>query len=154
MSASRQYPKMYRIVLNSANARYTNGEFAWDINMPMWDNLHTKTGWVMGVESLFIGVSVAATDFGNIHLNELSQLLSFQSNTKANSTVLLTYNSSATHNDFVTDSVSIPITDENFFINKTLTVWFSDKTLTRTTPGSTFPFQLTLNIWRPDDYRQ
>jgi hypothetical protein len=82
MSASKQYPKIYKIVFNSANARYYNGEFSFDLTLPTFDNLHTKVGWVLGVDSFCTSntpAGITATGggtFANLHLRELSQITS------------------------------------------------------------------------------
>ena len=157
MSYSKQYPKTYRIVLNSADARYNNGEFQFDVNLPTFDNLHTKTGWMVGVESFFTNSTIAGISlagggsFANLHLRELAQIGSYGSNKKTCTDVILTFNSGSVINSFVNTSIATPITDENFFVNKQLTFYFSDKLIIKSNETALTYFQIVLNIWRNHD---
>jgi hypothetical protein len=157
MSLSKQYPKFYKIVLNSANARYSNGDFMYEVNLPLYDNLHTKVGWVMGVDTFFTsstigGISIAGGGvFANLHCKELTQITSFSSEKKAQSDAILTFNSGNYQNFLCTNSVGQPIIDENFFVNKTLTLSFTDSTLTRIVAPSNSVFQCTICIWKAED---
>ena len=157
MSSSKQYPKCYRIVLNSADARYVNGDFQFDINLPLFDNLHTKTGWMIGVESFFTNSTIASINlagggtFANLHLRELAQIGSYASNKKTCTDVILTFNSGSVINSFVNSSVASPITDENFFVNKQMTFYFSDRLLIKSNEPAISVFQIVLNIWRNQD---
>jgi hypothetical protein len=157
MSYSKQYPKCYRIVLNSADARYVNGDFQFDVNLPLFDNLHTKTGWMIGVESFFTNSTIANINlagggtFANLHLRELAQIGSYASNKKSSTDVLLTFNSGSVINSFVNSSVATPITDEGFFVNKLLSFYFSDRLLIKSNEPAISVFQIVLNIWRNQD---
>jgi hypothetical protein len=150
---SKPYPKCYRIVLNSADAVYNNGEFSFQINLPLFDNLHTKVGWMIGVESFFTNSAIAGISlngsgtFANLHLRELSQIGTYSSATKNCSDVILTFNSQSVSNSFVNSSVASPITDENFFINKLLTFYFSDRRMIKSNEPALTSFQVVLNIW-------
>lgn len=158
MSLSRPYPKYYRMVLNSANATYRNGEYQFNVNLPTFDSLHTKVGWLIGVECFVTGGTPAGIStngqgtFANLHMRELSQITSYCSVNKGTSDVILTFNSPYYANSFVTSSVALPITDERFFINKQLTFYFSDYTLTKTNEAQNLSFQVQLAIWHPETY--
>ena len=153
MSINKPYPKFYKLVLNSANARYYNGEFSFDINIPLWDSYNTKVGWVLGVESFFTSNTPAGITplggglFGNLHLRELCQITSYSTEKKAQSDCILTFNSAFVKNYIDTNTVGLPITDEGFFINKQLTMWFSDNTLNKLVVPSNTAFQVTLMLW-------
>jgi hypothetical protein len=100
MSLSNPYPKIYKLILNSANARYFDGEFVFDINLPTFDHLHTKVGYVVGVDSFYTSSTPAGITavggglFGNLHMRELAQITSYSSEKKAQSDVILTFNTS------------------------------------------------------------
>lgn len=153
MSINKPYPKFYKIVLNSANARYYNSEFSFDVTIPTYDNLHTKVGWVLGVESFYTSNTpggITATGgglFANLHLKELAQITSYTTERQAQSDVILTFNRADVKNSLSTNSVGLPVVDENFFINKQLTLWFSDNTLTKAVVPSNTSFQVTILIW-------
>ena len=153
MSINKPYPKFYKLVLNSANARYYNGEFSFDVNIPMGDNLHTKVGWVLGVDSFFTSSAIAGITltgnalFANLHLRELTQITSYSTDKKAQSDCILTFNSGITKNYLDTDTVGLPIADENFFINKQFTMYFTDNTLTKVVAPQNSSFQVTLMLW-------
>lgn len=157
MSLSKQYPKYYRVVLNSANARYSNGDFIFEVNLPLYDNLHTKVGWVMGVDSFFTSSAIGGITltghgtYANLHCRELTQICSYSSEKKAQSDSILTFNSSFVKNYLSTDTVGQTLVDENFFVNKTLTFSFSDSTLTRIVAPSNSVFQVCLLIWKAED---
>ena len=157
MSINKPYHKYYKIILNSQHARYNNGEFTWDITLPLFDNLHTKVGWILGVESFYTSnvpgavLEVGQGGYANLHLRELTQITSFSSDRKANSDVILTLNSTYVKNDLVQSSIGIPISDENFFINKSLTMYFSDEDMVKLVELQTMPFQVTLLIWKGTD---
>ena len=156
--SSKTYPKFYRIILNSANAQYNNGDFTFQVNLPLFDSLNTKQGWLLGVESFYTSSTPAGISlngqgaFANLHLRELTQITSYSSSRKASGDVLTTFNSAGYTNSFVTDSVAIPITDEQFFINKQITLYFSNSSLTRTVEAENTVFQVVLNLWHPDGY--
>jgi hypothetical protein len=151
---AKQYPKTYRIVLNSADAVYRDGEFSFPVNLPLFDNLHTKVGWMLGVESFFTNSTIAGISlngggtFANLHLRELSQIGSYSSSRRNCTDVILTFNSGNVANSFVSNSVASPITDEGFFVNKNLTFYFSDRFLNKSNLPFDTDFQLVLTIWR------
>jgi hypothetical protein len=154
MSLTKPYPKCYRVVLNSADARYINGEFIFNVNLPMFDSLNTKVGWMLGIESFFTASAIAGItlagggNFANLHLRELSQINSYSSSKKTCSDIVLTFNSSVTRNNYVASSVTIPITDEQFFVNKQLTFYFSDKLIVKSNEPALTYFQIVLNLWQ------
>lgn len=153
MSINKPYPKFYKLVLNSANARYYNGEFSFDVNIPTFDNLHTKVGWVIGVDTFVTSNTPAGITplggglFGNLHMRELTQITSYTTEKKAQSDCILTFNSAFVKNYIDTNTVGLPIADENFFINKQLTLYFTDNTLTKVIAPSNTAFQVTLLMW-------
>lgn len=154
MSASKQFPKFYKVILNSQHARYSNGEFTWEVTLPLYDNLHTKVGWILGVESFYTSdvpngvLEVGQGGYANLHLRELTQIASFSSDRKANTDVILTLNSTYVKNNLVTNSIGIPITDEHFFVNKCLTMYFSNEDMVKMIEPQAMPFQVTLLIWK------
>lgn len=153
MSINKPYPKFYKLVLNSANARYYNGDFSFDVNIPMWDSLTTKVGWVLGVDSFLTSSAIGGITltgggaFANLHLRELTQITSYSTDKKAQSDCILTFNSGMTKNYLGTDNVGLPITDENFFINKQFTMYFTDSTLTKVVAPQNSVFQVTILLW-------
>ena len=153
MSINKPYPKFYKLVLNSANARYFNGDFSFDVNIPTYDNLHTKVGWVLGVDTFVTSNTpggITATGgglFANLHMRELTQITSYSTDKKAQSDCILTFNSAFVKNYIDTNTVGLPIADENFFINKQLTLYFTDNTLTKVVAPSNTAFQVTLLLW-------
>jgi hypothetical protein len=154
MSWNKQYPKCYRIVLNSADAVYNNGEFSFQVNLPTFDNLNTKVGWMVGVESFFTSSTIAGISlngsgtFANLHLKELDQLGSYASSKKTCTDIIQTFNSGSVMNSFVNSSVAIPITNEQFFVNKQLTFYFSDKLIIKSNEPALTYFQIVLNLWK------
>lgn len=153
MSINKPYPKFYKLVLNSANARYYNGDFSFDVNIPMWDSLHTKVGWVLGVDSFFTSntpAGITATGgglFGNLHLRELTQITSYTTEKEAQSDCILTFNSASVKNFLSTNSVGLPITDEGFWVNKQFTMYFTDNALNKVVVPSNTAFQVTIFLW-------
>lgn len=153
MSDNRPYPKCYKLVLNSVNARYIDNEFIFDVNLPTFDSLNTKMGWMLGVESFFTSTTLAGITltgggaFGNLHLRELSQINSYSSARKTCTDVILTFNSANVINSFVSSSVAQPITDEQFWVNKQLTFYFSNSSLAKTAVASNASFQIVLSLW-------
>jgi hypothetical protein len=124
-----------------------------DVNLPTFDNLNTKVGWMLGVESFYTSSTLAGITltgggaFGNLHLRELAQIGSYSSARKTCTDVILTFNSANVINSFVSSSVAQPITDEQFFINKVLTFYFSNSSLAKTTEASNVSFQIVLALW-------
>jgi hypothetical protein len=153
MSINKPYPKFYKLVLNSANARYYNGDFSFDVNIPLWDSLTTKVGWVLGVDSFFTSNTPAGITgtggglYGNLHLKELTQITSYSTDKKAQSDCILTFNSASVKNFLTINSVGLPIADENFFINKQFTLYFTDNSLNKVVVPSNTSFQVTILMW-------
>lgn len=157
----KPYPKYYRLILNSADARYTSGFFTWDINLPLFDNIHDKSSWVMSVASFFSSVipstglnvgntQIASSAFANIHIQELSQITSYSSRTRTNSDIVATYSGRSYVSSSVRDAIAIPV-DEQWWIRKAITVSFSDINMTRLNTPADAPFQLCLLIWKADE---
>ena len=155
----KQYPKYYKIVLNSAQARYnSDGSFTWDVNLPLFDSIHERSGWVASLQNFYstpsaAGVFVGNTHtnvFGNIHIREFSQVTSYSSKTSNFTSVLATFTDRSWVSDVVTNSIAIPI-DEFWWINKSVTVFFSDNAMNNIVTPSTAVFQLTLNLWKAND---
>ncbi len=145
-------------MLNSADARYSNGDFTFDVNLPLFDNIHERSGWVASVQSFFStpdasGVFVGNTHtnvFANIHIAEFAQMTSYSSKTKHFSTMVATFTDRSLVNDISANTIGTPI-DEHWWINKVVTISFTDNTLTRITTPSTARFQIVLNLWKADD---
>lgn len=154
---SKPYPKYYKIILNSADARYNAGEFTWDVNLPLFDNINDRSGWVVALQNFFstpttAGVFVGNTHnnvFANIHIKEFSQLTSYSSKTRHFSSIIGTFTDRSLVSNLTTDMVAIPI-DEGWWINKQITVFFSDNDINTINTPSTSTFQITLNMWNPN----
>lgn len=157
---SSPYPKYYKIILNSSNARYTNGSFTFDVNLPLFDSMHNRCEWVMNLSNfcssvdplsgLFIGQdNLSSVPIVNIHIQEFSQITQYSSKTKGMSDVIATlYNSSSEYFNTV-NTIAIPI-PEQWWINKTCTISFSDIQLNKLNVSQETPFQLTLDLWKAD----
>ena len=161
MSLSKPYPKYYKLVLNSAQARYYNNEFCFDVSLPLFDNINTRVGWVMCVNSFNSsvipsnGLNVANTQtspssFANIHLKEFSQITSYSSKTRTNTSVIATFNGRSFTSNASINSVAIPI-DEYWWCQKSLTVFFSDENLNILSVPADATFQISILIWKADD---
>lgn len=158
---SKQYPKYYRLILNSANGRYSNGEWAFNIDVPLFDNLNEKYKWVMSVQSFFsslitstggnIGNTHNATSlYGNIHIREFTQITSYSSKSKTNTDIVATFTGKSFMASPALNSIAVPI-DDSFWIQRQITVYFSDATQTKLTTPQDAQWQLTLCLYKADD---
>jgi hypothetical protein len=155
----KAYPKHYKIILNSADARYaSDGSFTWDVNLPLFDSIHERSGWVVALQSFFstptnAGVFVGNTQtnvYANIHIREFAQMTSYSSKTRHFTTIIATFTDRSFISDVAKETVAIPV-DENWWINKQITVFFSDNLMNQITTPETARFQITLNMWNPNN---
>lgn len=158
---SKQYPKYYKLILNSANGRYINGEWAFNIDVPLFDNLHEHYKWVMSVQSFHSSVITStggnignthtnASSYGNIHIREFTQITSYSSRSKTNTDIVATFTGKNFASSPALNTVAVPI-DSNFWIQRQITVYFSDATQTRLTTPQDAQWQLTLCLYKADD---
>ena len=154
----KPYPQYCKVILNSSNARYNNGEFAFDVNLPLID-YREKAKWVISVDNFnsapipSTGLNVGNTQtsiFANMHMRELSQILSFSSKTMCASDVILTFTGRSFYRANSTNTIAEPL-GEQFWVNKQITLYFSDSSLNKLTTPQDAPFQVCMLIWKAED---
>jgi hypothetical protein len=154
----KAYPQYCKVVLNSSDARYNNGEFQWDVTLPLID-YKEKAKWVVSVDNFnsapipSTGLNVGNTQtnaFANLHMREISQILSFSSKTRGMTDVILTFIGRSFYRANSTNTIAVPLA-EQFWVNKQITLYFSDVSLNRLITPQDAPFQVSFLIWKAED---
>lgn len=158
---TNKYPKYFKIILNSTHGSYSNGDWTFYVDMPLFDNIPKTENWVISVQSFYSSViastsgnigntHLSSSAFANIHIRELQQNTSYSSRTKTNTTIVSSFTGRSVVANPALNTIAIPL-NSNFWIQRQLTVFFSDATMTPLITPNDANWQLTLLIYKADD---